>query len=63
MTLFPNELREDGSGADVHETVSVVQALADYATLIEYLRNTLPANNSAIVGFGGSYGGKQANTH
>ena len=37
--------------------LSSEQALADYATLIDSLRGTLPASNSPFIGFGGSYGG------
>ncbi|KAK6173591.1 hypothetical protein SNE40_017012 [Patella caerulea] len=34
------------------------QALADFATLIEYIKSTTPgASNSRVVAFGGSYGG------
>ncbi len=34
------------------------QALADYAVLIDYLKATTPgANTSAVIAFGGSYGG------
>ena len=34
------------------------QALADFAVLIQYLKQTIPgAVNSSVVAFGGSYGG------
>lgn len=34
------------------------QALADFAELIKYLKQTIPgASNSQVIVFGGSYGG------
>jgi len=37
------------------------QALADFSTLIVYLKTSLPgAANSSVVAFGGSYGGMLA---
>ena len=40
--------------------LSTDQALADFAYLIDHLRVSLNAENSPIVGFGGSYGGMMA---
>jgi hypothetical protein len=38
--------------------LTMEQALADYAVLIDYLKATTPgANTSAVIAFGGSYGG------
>jgi lysosomal Pro-X carboxypeptidase len=37
--------------------LSAEQALEDYASLIRYLRESLPAKTNAFIGFGGSYGG------
>jgi pimeloyl-ACP methyl ester carboxylesterase len=40
--------------------LSVDQAIADFAAMIYYLKQDLGANNSAVVAFGGSYGGMLA---
>jgi lysosomal Pro-X carboxypeptidase len=40
--------------------LSVDQALADFATMIYQLKHALGAKNSAVVAFGGSYGGMLA---
>lgn len=40
--------------------LSTDQALADFAVLIDFLRTSLGAEDSAVVGFGGSYGGMMA---
>ncbi|OQS04364.1 lysosomal Pro-X carboxypeptidase [Thraustotheca clavata] len=40
--------------------LSSEQALADYAVLISYLKESLDASKSAVIGFGGSYGGMLA---
>jgi lysosomal Pro-X carboxypeptidase len=38
--------------------LTMEQALADYAVIIDYLKSTTPgANTSAVIAFGGSYGG------
>jgi pimeloyl-ACP methyl ester carboxylesterase len=38
----------------------LLQALADYAVLIEKLRHEWESPDSAVIGFGGSYGGMLA---
>lgn len=38
----------------------VLQALADYAVLIEKLKHEWESPDSAVIGFGGSYGGMLA---
>jgi pimeloyl-ACP methyl ester carboxylesterase len=40
--------------------LSSQQALADYAYLIKYLKLSYDAENSAVIAFGGSYGGMLA---
>ena len=40
--------------------LSSEQALADYAALIRVLKHEYDANNAAVIGFGGSYGGMLA---
>ncbi|OQR87804.1 lysosomal Pro-X carboxypeptidase [Achlya hypogyna] len=40
--------------------LSVEQALGDYAVLVEHLKETHDARDSAVVAFGGSYGGMLA---
>ena len=39
------------------------QAMADFAYLIDHLREAWGADRSAIVGFGGSYGGARRRSH
>jgi pimeloyl-ACP methyl ester carboxylesterase len=40
--------------------LSIEQALADYATLIYHVKRKYGAEDSAVIGFGGSYGGMLA---
>ena len=41
--------------------LSSEQALADYAKLVTHIKSTVSgASNSAVIGFGGSYGGMLA---
>merc|ERR1712226_877900 len=52
-----------GNDSFTHPNVdflTIEQALADYAVLIDHLKLTFNANNSAVIAFGGSYGGMLA---
>jgi lysosomal Pro-X carboxypeptidase len=40
--------------------LSIEQALADFATLIYHVKDKYDAHGSAVIAFGGSYGGMLA---
>lgn len=50
----PDSLQKDPS------FLSIEQALADFATLIYHVKDKFEAEDSAVIAFGGSYGGMLA---
>ncbi len=45
-------------GAGLLQFLTMEQALADYAVLIDFIKSTVPGTaTSAVIAFGGSYGG------
>ena len=54
----PTEAEQAPAQAAAHPYLTHELALADYAVLIDFIRRTYNASESAVITFGGSYGGK-----